>query len=541
MPPERRGPADHDSFLETEGRMAGTDMDQSTRAKLLVALKVAHRKAKEENQAYWANRFGAMIGPCEIGMPMEGLEEIRPIMKAVIGWDPLEVDTPGKGEKQPPSEKSQNREPPSLQDLSERIYAKAKAEPAHRFWGLYVHVAKMETLRVAYQMAKENNGAPGIDGVTFEAIEESGVEPFLEVIRTELVSRTYRPMRNRRKEIPKDNGKVRVLGIPSIRDRVVQGALRRILEPIFEADFQPGSYGYRPNRSAHQAIETVARAIASGKTRVIDLDLKAYFDNVRHHILMEKVARRVEDPDVLHLLALILKASGKKGVPQGGVISPLLSNVYLNEVDRMLEKAKNSTRQGQYTQVEYARYADDMVILVSWHPSQDWLVGAVDKRLREELAKIQVEVNEEKSRTVDLKKGETFDFLGFRWQWAIGKSGKGRPFYMPLSKKRKALTEKITEICRRLRSQPVNLVVKTINPVLSGWVNYFRVGNSSKCFSFIRYWVTRKIRRHMMRARQRRGFGWERWSNEWIFGVLGLFDNYKLKHFWKTRESTPHP
>ena len=169
--------------------------------------------------------------------------------------------------------------PMSLQDLQRKIYGKAKAEPSWRFWGLYVHVCKMETLREAYGMAKANNGAPGIDGVTFEDIEASGVEPFREQIRDELVARTYQPMRVRRKEIPKDGGtKVRVLGIPTIRDRVVQGALKLILEPIFEADFQPGSYGYRPKRSAHAAVERVAEAIVSWKTRVIDVDLQAYFD-----------------------------------------------------------------------------------------------------------------------------------------------------------------------------------------------------------------------------------------------------------------------
>src|SRR5205085_7639725 len=172
----------------------------------------------------------------------------------------------------------------------------AKAEPSWRFWGLYVHVCKMETLREAYRMAKANNGAPGIDGVTFEDIEASGVEPFLEQIRDELVARTYQPMRVRRKEIPKDGGtKVRVLGIPTIRDRVVQGALKLILEPIFEADFQPGSYGYRPKRTAHDAIKRVAEAIAQRKTRVLDFDLRAYFDNVRHDRLLEKVAQRVDD------------------------------------------------------------------------------------------------------------------------------------------------------------------------------------------------------------------------------------------------------
>ena len=168
--------------------------------------------------------------------------------------------------------------PGSLQDLRRSLYIKAKAEPAWRFWGLYVHVCKMETLHEAYEMAKKNDGAPGIDGVTFEAIEESGVESFLQQIRDELVSNTYRPMRARKKEIPKDGGtKVRVLSIPSIRDRVVQGALKLILEPIFEADFQPGSYGYRPKRTAHEAVYRVAQAIDQRKTSVIDLDLRAYF------------------------------------------------------------------------------------------------------------------------------------------------------------------------------------------------------------------------------------------------------------------------
>src|SRR6195256_2070523 len=232
-----------------------------------------------------------------------------------------------------------------LQDLRRRIYVKAKAEPSWRFWGLYVHVCKMETLREAYQMARRNDGAPGIDGVTFEAIEESGVESFLKQVRDELVSNTYRPMRARKKEIPKDGGKkVRVLSIPAIRDRVVQGALKLILEPIFEADFQAGSYGYRPKRTAHEAVARVARAIVEEKTRIIDLDLASYFDNVQHSLLLEKAARRVQDDAVMHLLKMILKATGKKGVPQGGVISPVLSNVYLNEIDRMLEKAIETTR-----------------------------------------------------------------------------------------------------------------------------------------------------------------------------------------------------
>ncbi len=213
-------------------------------------------------------------------------------------------NTRGRGE--------MTKSPINLQDLRRRIYVKAKSEPSWRFWGLYVHVCKTEVLHAAYRLAKRNHGSPGIDGVTFEAVEAEGVERFVEELRKELVDCTYRPLRARRVEIPKDGGKVRSLSIPAIRDRVVQGALKLVLEPIFEADFQPGSFGYRPKRSAHDAMDRVADAIIQGKTQVIDLDLRAYFDNVRHDIVLEKVAKRVNDDDVMHLLKPILKASGKR-------------------------------------------------------------------------------------------------------------------------------------------------------------------------------------------------------------------------------------
>jgi RNA-directed DNA polymerase len=418
----------------------------------------------------------------------------------------------------------------NLQDLRRSLYVKAKAEPSWRFWGLYVHVCKMETLYEAYRMAKENDGAPGIDGVTFEAIEESGEEGFLKRVRDELMTNTYRPMRARRKEIPKDGGtKVRVLLIPSIRDRVVQGALKLILEPIFEADFQPGSYGYRPKRTAHEAVARVAQAIVAEKTRIIDLDLKAYFDNVQHYLLLEKVARRIKDDEVMHLLKMMLKANGNKGVPQGGVISPLLSNLYLNEVDRMLERAIAATRNGKYTYVQYARFADDLVILIDSYRRHDWLMKAVNQRLREELAKLRVEINEEKSRLANLAEGDSFSFLGFEFRRVLSLTRAWRPNYQPKLKKRTALLVKLRDVFRRFASQPVRRVIEVINPILRGWVNYFAVGHASRCFSFIKDWVEKKIRRHLMRARRRQGFGWRRWSRQWLYSELGLFNAYRVR------------
>ena len=326
----------------------------------------------------------------------------------------------------------------------------------------------METLREAYELAKQNDGAPGVDGVTFEAIETQGVDAFLEQIQDELNDRTYVPLPARKQEIPKDGGKVRVLSIPAIRDRVVQGALKLILEPIFEADFQPGSFGYRPKRTAHEAVDRVARAIVQQKTRIIDIDLRSYFDNVRHDRLLAKVATRVDDVDVLHLLKIMLKANGKKGVPQGGVISPLLSNLYLTEVDRMLERAKETTRHGKYTYIEYARFADDLVILIDAHPRHDWLMGAVEKRLREELAELQVEINEELSRIVDLGRGESFGFLEVDFRRVRSRRGVWCAQYTPQAQETNGAAAKAKDVFRRFQSQPVDRVIKLINPMLRG-------------------------------------------------------------------------
>ena len=417
-----------------------------------------------------------------------------------------------------------------LQDLQRKIYVKAKAEATHRFWGLYGHVCKEETLAEAYRLVKVNKGAPGVDGVTFADIEVGGRERFLAELRSELISGRYAPQGNRKVEIPKGNGKTRTLGIPTIRDRVVQGALKLILEPIFEADFQSGSYGYRPKRTAIQAADLVTKAIVFGKTLVLDLDLSNFFDNVRHHLVLSQVVLRVNDPQIMRLLKLILKASGNMGVPQGGVISPLLSNIYLTSVDRMLEKAKAVIRhKKERSHVEYVRYADDLVILAEPCRCPGFkFFEALPKRLREEFGKLGVSVNEEKSRSVDLVKGESFGFLGFDFRRVLSLQRRWRPNRSPKLKKRTDLLGKLKVIFGAHRSQPVSRVIEKINPILSGWVQYFRNGNSSSCFRYVRAWVSYKVRRHLRQQSHRRGVGWKEWTDKRLSATFGLFDDYRI-------------
>ena len=243
------------------------------------------------------------------------------------------------------------------------------------------------------------------------------------------------------------------------------------------------------------------------------------------------MAERVNDNDVMRLLKRVLKASGKRGVPQGGVISPLLANLYLNEVDKMLERAKEVTGRGQYTRIEYVRYADDMVILVDGHRRWAWLEKAAYQRLLEELANIDVQLNEEKTRLVDLTQGETFSFLGFSFRRVRTRRGKWGVRTTPTMKARNSLLSTLKEEFRRYQSQPVERVVEQINPILRGWVNYFRIGHSSRTFGYVRSWVEKKIRRHLMRARMRRGFGWNRWSREWLYESLGLYGDYVVRYY----------
>ncbi len=419
-----------------------------------------------------------------------------------------------------------------LQELRRKIYSKAKTERHWKFWGLYCHISKKEVLEEAYRIAKANGGAPGIDGKSFEEIEAEGVEGFLEGIRQELLSRTYRPKVNRRVEIPKEEGKTRVLGIPAVRDRVVQGALKLILEPIFEADFKGCSYGYRPRRHAHQAIDRVTRGILHGLTRAVDVDLSGYFDNIRHHLLLEQVGRRVQDGEVMHLLKLMLKANGSKGVPQGGVISPLLSNLYLNGVDEMMERAREVTRRKGYDNLDYIRSADDMVILVHGHPSEDGLLKSVQRRLKEELDKLQVQMNQEKTKVVNLKEGGCFSFLGFDIRLSRNREGKTYVSKTPRMKKRKEIGRKVKAVLKAHRDKPLKEVIQAVNGVVRGWVNYFRVGNSNSTFCKVKYFIEKKVRRFVAKRKGLKGFGWKRWSKEEIYGKWGLYQDYRIRYLY---------
>lgn len=421
--------------------------------------------------------------------------------------------------------------PIDLQELRRRIYRKAKSDQAHRFWGLFVHVTKLETLEAAYRLAKRNGGAPGIDHQTFNAIEAAGVDAFLLDLRDELLSGGYQPQPNRRVEIPKGNGKVRVLQIPCIRDRVVQGALKLVLEAIFEADFCPNSHGFRPRRSPHGALAEVRRSVLRRMSGVIDVDLSCYFDTIRHAVLLDKIAQRVQDPQVLRLVKQILKAGGKIGVPQGGPFSPLAANIYLNEVDWAFDAIRCKTAQGPYEAVNYHRFADDIVITVSGHHSKRGWAERALQRLQEHLAPLGVALNPEKTKLVNALRGEAFGFLGFDLRRVPKRQGDGYFILMtPKKQARKAIKAKIRDLIRRAGALPIAVLVQRINAALAGWVNYFRVGNASRAFSEVRDYVEMKLRTLLTRRKRRRktSVGWRRWSNEYLYGVLGLFWDWKL-------------
>lgn len=420
----------------------------------------------------------------------------------------------------------------SLQELRRRIYRKAKSDKTHRFWGLFVHITKIETLEEAYRIAKRNGGAAGIDGQAFQDIGSGGLATFLAAVREDLVTGRYKPMPNRRVEIPKGNGKVRTLQIPCIRDRVVQGALKLILEAVFEADFCPNSYGFRPKRSPHHALAEVRRSVMRRMSTVIDVDLSRYFDTIRHSVLLDKIAKRIQDPRVMHLVRQIIKVGAKLGVPQGGPFSPLAANIYLNELDWFFDAIRRKTAEGGYEAVNYHRFADDIVITVSGHHTKRGWAARALQRLQEQIAPLGVELNTEKTRMVNTLQGEAFGFLGFELRRVRKRSGDGHFILMtPKKKARKAIKAKVRDIIRRGGATPAPVLVKRINAALGGWVNYFRVGNASRAFSEVRDYVEMKVRTLLTRRKRRRksSVGWRRWSNEYLYDVLELYWDWKVQ------------
>lgn len=411
-----------------------------------------------------------------------------------------------------------------LQELRARIGQRAKTAPGHRFWGLYVHLVKLETLAAAYQEAKRNGGAPGADGQTFEDIEASGRQRFLEELVAELKTGTYRQRPYRRREIPKEGGKVRVISIPSVRDRVVQGAIRLILEPIFEADFSNSSYGARPGRSAHQALEIVHQGLRQRRHHVVDVDLSRYFDTIRHDRILAKVARRVSDAAVLKLLKQFLESTGRCGIPQGSPLSPLLANLALNDLDHALDRGAGV--------LTYVRYLDDMVVLApDSRKGQAWAARALE-RIREEAMSIGVSLNEEKTRRVTMTAaGAVFGFLGFEFRW-IRSPTKGTwfPCWTPKPKKVTQILRRVRDILRTQRAKRLLAAIAEVNQAVRGWVNYFRVGNSSQALQKVRWQVELKVRRFASKRQKRSGFGWKRWSREVVYDHWGLFGDYRVRH-----------
>jgi group II intron reverse transcriptase/maturase len=312
---------------------------------------------------------------------------------------------------------------------------------------------------------------------------------------------------------------------------VVQGALKLILEAIFEADFCPNSHGFRPEHSPHRALAEVRRSVLRRMSRVIDVDLSKYFDTICHSVLLDKIAKRVQDPQVLHLVKQIIKVGGSVGVAQGGPFSPLAANIYLNEIDWVFDAIRRQTAQGDYEAVNYHRFADDIVITVSGHPSKRGWAQRALQRLEEQLVPLGVALNRDKTQVVDTLKGDAFGFLGFELRRVRKRSGKGYFVLMtPKKKARKAIKAKVREIIRTGGALPAKVIIERINAALAGWVNYFRVGNASRAFSEVRDYVEMKVRTLLTRRKRRRkrSVGWRRWSNEYLYGVLGLFWDWKI-------------
>ena len=396
--------------------------------------------------------------------------------------------------------------PEAIRTLQRKLYVKAKQQPAYRFYALYDKLYRADILSHAWRLVKANQGSPGIDGISFEAIENGiGVEGYLLILSHELQDKTYRASPVKRVLIPKADGSTRPLGIPTIRDRVAQMALKLVMEPIFEADFCEHSYGFRPKKSAHDAIDTIAETMRQGQTHIIDADLSKYFDSIPHAKLMATVAERVVDGAVLALVRQWLKApvmgenergkiacvgggkGNRRGTPQGGVISPLLSNLYLHLMDRIWQRHELACK----LQAKLVRYADDFVVLCR----KD--VATPLDIVRQILERLELQLNESKTRIVDANK-EGFHFLGFELKMNVGTKGGRYPHVQPAKQAVEKVKTRIKAITARNRTGiPINDVVRDINRTLRGWSGYFHYRNSTAVFQKVKRHAEDRLRIHL--------------------------------------------
>jgi RNA-directed DNA polymerase len=423
--------------------------------------------------------------------------------------------------------------PERVERLRRKLYEKAKREPGFRFYSLYDKVCWSETLALAYCKAKANRGAPGVDGESFTDIEAYGEERWLEERRKELLEGTYEPQGVRRKMIPKPGGGERPLGIPTIRDRVVQSAVVLILEPIFEADFEDNVYAYRPGRSALDAVGKVREYLKAGLVHVVDADLAKYFDTIPHNDLLRSVARRVADGKILRLIKLWLKSpilerdrsggwrqigGGKRcreGTPQGGVISPLLANIYMNRFLRHWRRKGASRRIG-----EIVSYADDFVILCR---TRTQAADGLDLATRW-MGKLGLRIHPEKTRLCHAWE-EPFDFLGYTfgsfWWWLSKERGLGAK---PSKKAVKRLKGKVNALLYRGNPQPWPVLRTQLNRILIGWANYFSFGATHQADNAIWWHVGRRVRRFLCKRHKLRPRGASRFSQHEVYGSVGVME-----------------
>jgi RNA-directed DNA polymerase len=420
--------------------------------------------------------------------------------------------------------------PDKVRELQSKLYRKAKSEPGFRFYQLYDKVYREDVLLRAWALAKANAGAPGVDGESFQEIESRGLGEWLNGLRKDLHDKTYQPQPVRRVRLPKPGGGERPLGIPTIRDRVAQTAAKLILEPIFEADLEPSAYGYRPRRSAQDAIQKVDELLYAGYTDVVDADLSKYFDTIPHAELLECVARRIVDKHMLHLIKMWLTVpveerdtTGKKrltggkdkdrGTPQGGVISPLLANLYMN---RML-KGWRRTGRGEQFRAQIVNYADDFVILSHGHAAQalEWT--------REVVARLGLRLNETKTSVRDARR-ERFDFLGYAFgPHFSARTGRAYLGYSPSQKSVNRMRENVSEHLRRGNPAPWDEVLERLNRKLRGWKQYFGLGSPWKAFRVLDEQVEDRVRHFLRKRHKVSSHGTRQFSTQRIYGEMGVF------------------